>query len=523
MVPSLWVAFHYADLPQLGGLHDDALYLIGAKSLAETGDYRVLSLEGAPAQTKYPPLFPLWLASAWRIGGGFPENLAAMLPLVWIWLPVFGLFSRPVFGDLGFDERWRTWLPLAVLVNPVAAYFSVNLMPELMCGSLILLALALAERERPAWAGLVAGFAFLAKSSALPLFLSIPLLYGLRRQYGLALRYGVTAAPAFFGWAAWSAANRQAEAARDYYLDYAGYYLGQHPPSELPALIVHNVPVMLAGAGRLFLFTAESTWLTEYLATLLGLASFAGLWKLGRRVTQHHVFAALFLTLLACWNFPPHERFLLPILPLILAGAANIVRTALALPVIRWAALAAVAGLLTTEARLIAGELPALAAWKRRERDETQRVYDYIVRETPVEARWLTVAHDPMLYLHTGRTARRIPFPTAAFYRGSRDAILAHYSQKAEFARRHSLDWVWLDRRDHAEDLDAAATNEIVRRTLADPGLHLRARLGPSFLFSLDPLTLAESDPHWIGPAGSAPLQAPPVSRRTAAPVDAND
>src|SRR5690349_13950375 len=48
-------------------LHDDSIYFVGAKSMAEGSGYRILSLPAEPFQTKYPPLWSLALAAIWKI------------------------------------------------------------------------------------------------------------------------------------------------------------------------------------------------------------------------------------------------------------------------------------------------------------------------------------------------------------------------------------------------------------------------------------------------------------------------
>lgn len=62
-------------LPYFGQYHDDALYVVTAKSLAEGAGYKIISLPGAPAQTKYPILYPLLLSILWRLNPRFPANL----------------------------------------------------------------------------------------------------------------------------------------------------------------------------------------------------------------------------------------------------------------------------------------------------------------------------------------------------------------------------------------------------------------------------------------------------------------
>ena len=59
----------------VGVAHDEMLYFEAARSLSENGTYRVLSLPGEPAQTKYPVLFSMLLSVVWLTGPDFPENL----------------------------------------------------------------------------------------------------------------------------------------------------------------------------------------------------------------------------------------------------------------------------------------------------------------------------------------------------------------------------------------------------------------------------------------------------------------
>src|SRR5688500_18494180 len=58
-----------------GQCHDDAIYVISARALAEGDGYRLTNLPGDPPQTKYPPLYPAVLALAWKIWPDFPANL----------------------------------------------------------------------------------------------------------------------------------------------------------------------------------------------------------------------------------------------------------------------------------------------------------------------------------------------------------------------------------------------------------------------------------------------------------------
>ncbi|MGH7811095.1 MAG: hypothetical protein ACREP5_12535, partial [Candidatus Binatia bacterium] len=50
-------AFWGANKAILGLFHDDGIYAVVGKSLAQGDGYRILSLPAAPAQTKYPFLY----------------------------------------------------------------------------------------------------------------------------------------------------------------------------------------------------------------------------------------------------------------------------------------------------------------------------------------------------------------------------------------------------------------------------------------------------------------------------------
>lgn len=68
------VAFWGADKQTLGLFHDDGIYAVVAKALAEGDGYRVVSLPGAPAQTKYPFLFSFLISLLWRTTRGLYGN-----------------------------------------------------------------------------------------------------------------------------------------------------------------------------------------------------------------------------------------------------------------------------------------------------------------------------------------------------------------------------------------------------------------------------------------------------------------
>src|SRR5689334_18047232 len=73
-----WIAVR---APAVGLYHDDGVYLTTAKALATGQGYRIISLPDEIPQTKYPILFPLTLATMWKLSPHFPNN-AFLLKLV---------------------------------------------------------------------------------------------------------------------------------------------------------------------------------------------------------------------------------------------------------------------------------------------------------------------------------------------------------------------------------------------------------------------------------------------------------
>ncbi len=509
LLPAFWLAVQFSGVPHLGDFHDDALYVVSAKSLAEGTGPKILSLPGEPWQTKYPPLFSAWLSTAWRANPDFPGNLSGFLVLVWVWLPALALICRTVFRDLGFDDNWALGLSAAVLLNPLAAYFGVSLMAELMMTTLLMAALALAERGRAGVSGVVAGLAFLVKSAAMPALIAVPALYALRSQYRRAIYFAIPAWACFLGWAWWAGVHRDPMSAADYYIDYIGFHKANHELSDIPQLVIRNAPIAIMGAGRLLAFTPEYTGFSIYLATLLGLVSLLSFTRVAGRVTMYHAFLVGFLPMLVVWNFTPHERFLLPVLPLLLAGLAAELRKVPRMS--RWmrpVALAFASTIVWMNLGAIFGHMPKIAEAGRQRENRMAPVYAWIRENAPADAQF-AASVDPMVYLHTGRKARGMHFPTRYFYHGERSEILNYFSDVGDFSRDNELNWVLLLDDDHSMDLSPEETRQRAQRAGADPALHAEARFPRAAIFRIRETLRTEhhASPQSRSPSSSAGIR----------------
>ncbi len=102
LIPYTWVAYKNADLPQFGK-YQDGLLFIGAKSLHDSGNYRITSFPGKPFQTKYSPLYAALLALVWSADARFPEeNLGMVSALQWLLFTGFLATAFGLFRSTGF-------------------------------------------------------------------------------------------------------------------------------------------------------------------------------------------------------------------------------------------------------------------------------------------------------------------------------------------------------------------------------------------------------------------------------------
>src|SRR5229473_4340612 len=141
LVPAARLAWMAREMPHFGHLHDDSIYFVAAKSLAEGRGYRILSLPGEPFQTKYPPLWPLILAGIWKIDPRFPQNLKLALVLNWLILPAFLWVAWCWFRRSGFGKRASLAFCGILALSPYVIVLSTSPMSDLIFTALLLTAI----------------------------------------------------------------------------------------------------------------------------------------------------------------------------------------------------------------------------------------------------------------------------------------------------------------------------------------------------------------------------------------------
>ena len=491
LAPAARLAWVARDMPHLGHFHDDSIYLVSAKSLAEGHGYRILSLPTEPFQTKYPPLWPLMLAAIWKIAPQFPENLKWEMAFTWLMLPVLiALAWRWLCAaELGF--RTRVALCAVLALNPWMAFLSTTVMSDLAFSALLLGALLATGRAgKNTWAAPVAGIlaaaAYLVKSAALPFLIAGPLWLALRKKFRAAAILFCAMLPAVAWWTLWT--RHHMSHAHDivslYYTDYLGYQIYNVGWRDLPLVMWKNLDGIFSSVAGLLIFHLENTPAGMHLSRLLAVGAIVGTVRFARQrgMTAYHWFAAGYTPILLVWHFQPNERFLLPVYPLLLAGFATeldhlsaVIRKAWPRSGANRAVGVAMAGSLAALASIgtawnldtVLRQFPGIIAQHRTVLASNREAFSWIGRHAPGAAFW--AYDDPVFFLYTGRHAAHLPVTPLPFYHEDREAILRPFRSLPAFAREQHLDYLLLTAADFHRDLPQSEREE-VRRILARDG-----------------------------------------------------
>jgi len=500
--PSAWLAWSYRDLPRIGELHDDGIYLISAKSLTDGEGYRILSLPGEPAQTKYPPLYPLYLSTLWRWGPGFPAMLPWAMLLQWIFIPLVIGLSALYFARHGLHAALAAMLGF----NAYVLAFGTSLFTEIPFTALLLACLLLGERRWAASAGLLAGAAYLTRTAALPLALSFPLYYWLAGQRKEAVRFLAGMVPAVLGWMAWSAMHRtpSLDLVNIESTNYLAYQFLNVTWETLPLVVWKNLDQFLLGVGAFAMPKTELNFFTKIVTTVAALVTLSGIARLYRegRMRAYIGYAVFSSAILLVWHFPPNERFTLPLLPLCLAGlfvevrnVYGMIRQVMAKPAKDQkvaGGLIAVLGLLAigvSVSRHLESDfsvIPAGYAQGRIDLAEKRQAYTWMTQNLPAEARVMAY-DDPTLYLFTGRASIHRVIPTRYWYSEDQKATVQFFEEIDTYAAERGFRYLYVNASDFRRDLsdkEKTAALEVLRR---HPGLKPVFRTQHASLYELTP------------------------------------
>jgi 4-amino-4-deoxy-L-arabinose transferase-like glycosyltransferase len=323
LAPFYWTSFQ---TPAVGYYHDDAIYVVTAKALANGQGYRLIHLPEQPEQTKYPIVFPAVMALIWVIVPEFPQNLPflKLVPLIaamiWLWATYRLLSAR--------QRDAAVPIVLLVAASPVSVFLATSLLAESLLAMFATLSLLWLDRaaEGPSSmrnalvAGLFASLAFNTKTIGVLVVIAGAATLLLRRRYKPFAAFAMISVALCLPWLLWQMAHAQAGAV-DSYNSLNNYYkdwsIVGRPWQEQTAVIGKNILLIALSPIQ---FTGSSRHVVALgLTLILNVFGVAGFISDGRRLGYRalHIYSVLYLLVIVVWPWPP-LRFIWPILPILL-------------------------------------------------------------------------------------------------------------------------------------------------------------------------------------------------------------
>jgi hypothetical protein len=407
-----WLSLSTANF---GENHDDGIYAVTGRSLAETGEFRIISLPGEPFERKYPVVFPAMLAVVWRIAGDFPANI--------VWLEGVSLLAGAVFlcltygflRTVGAGGCTAAVIPGICAVLPATGALANSTMSELAYGAISMGALWLLERAvrvHPSpWLGLaaggVAGLAFQTRTVGLTLMLAMIIVLSWRRRWR-ALAGGIVGAWVAVGFCGlWQGSASEVPPAYDYYVNYSGWFLRTaHDLGWRFAVVVpiKNLIFFVLSVVRTTLpemYDLSGSVPKQFAVVMAAILVWSTLiygW-VRRRQETWAIYLLLYFALLMVWPFPPGPRFVVPVLPLILYGVwEGFQRVRPSARLIR--VVATIVGVVVITAAVLDGDSRLRNAHVK----PFLHRYEWIRRNTAPDD-VIACVLDPNCYLYTGRKA----------------------------------------------------------------------------------------------------------------------
>lgn len=479
-------------MPEFAYLHDDGILFASGKSLASQNGYRLPSLPENAFETKSPPLYPLFLSLIWRLNPNFPENLPLATLLSWLVLVAFLALAWTLYRADGYPET-KAWLLTGLLgLSPYIVLFGCTMFSEVFFTCLVLACLLLARRPGNTailLAGVMAAAAYLSRTAGIALLISVPALLLWTRQWRRTGLFLAPLLPAVAGWALWGALHKPApsDLTLMYYTDYLRYEFVNVGWDNLAMVVWKNLDQLIYGMGSLVLPKVLDLPLAKILAQVIAVAMIAGVVRLVRRrvALDYALFALVSVGILLVWHFPPNERFVLPIFPLLLAGlfAEAEHLGAMLRPAFRHrdlsqrivgrlfaAAVAAVfLAALGLQCYMTFVLLSDTAAEQRRHLADRRSAYRWMAANLPPKAAVLSY-DDPLLYLYSGHRGNYLPLLTRWWYAEDHLSIVNAYRDLAAYCAERHLTYVYFTTEDLSRETgekDRAAIEQLVRTSPA--------------------------------------------------------
>ncbi len=488
LIPSAFYVWKNPDMPEFAKLHDGGLLYGSAKGLATGQGFKILSLPDQPAQTKYPILYPLYLSAVWKLNPSFPDNLRLARLFNWAFFIACLALAWVYLRREGISEARTITLVALLGVNPYLILFGTGVFTEVFFTTLILAVFLLARRDGLQWAilaGAAAGLAYLSRTAGIALLVSMPAWYLYRREVRRAVGFAAGMIPFVLGWTLWSRINmlHTTDHTLIYYTDYVKYEFLTIGLDNIHIVLWKNIDGLLYGMGGWAIPQVIQSTPVKVLTEVLGIAMIFGMVRLFKRgiAVQYCFFAIASAAMLIAWHFPPNERFVLPLAPLLLAGLmtelehlAAMIRLAFRHKDVGQRVVAAGMGAFVAAVVLAAvvlqfimafGYLHDSAKLQRDKLAEVRAAYTWIDANVPENAKVLS-NDDPILYLYTGHRGNWVPMTPKAWYAEDHASVVATYRNIATYCRSQGFEYFYSTTDDTARWMDDPEQNKAVRRAL---------------------------------------------------------
>lgn len=441
------VAWSGLNKDNLGLFHDDGIYTVVAKSLAEGEGYRIASLPNSPPQTKYPFLYSYLLAGAWKLKPSFPENIiflkgANVTILVALFFASVLFYRQTVYATQGKALLYA----LLVTTNPIVFSFTDFAVSDLLLvlltmGTLVLISAGAEARHgmsRVISLAAVGGMACLTRLAGLPLIFAGALhAFGSKgfRGFGVyALAVWLIVAP----WIFWilSASLPSENSLFAYYLYHANnsarLWTFEINFSQQMEIALANLRY-LAHAVELIYLTPLAPGLNF---VIYGMTAWGIFLSIQRHNFAFWIFVLAYAALITVWPFHP-VRYIAPLIPALvlflfrgMAGAESFIlslgrgeRWKRTISKLAWLPLAIILlldGVWLSSYFFNRDEATTRSLYGRRLPYSWKGFVETFmwIRENTEQGSILATAFDPMYYLYTGRKAIRpaLHNPESYFY-----------------------------------------------------------------------------------------------------------
>ena len=402
--------------PAVGTFHDDGIYAVTARALAEGRGYRILSLPDAPLQTKYPILFPWLLSLVWRVAPAFPENLPWLraVPLLstvaWLWL------SWRLVQQCGGSRRTATAIVLLTALSPWTLFLGTALLSETLFAALLtagLLALTAstasvgASRRLCALAGLLGGASLVTRTAGVAVVAAgLGWLFS-RRRWSDAVAFAIVAGAVVAPWGLWVATQNQVVSESYYSASPYGSWniVSNYSWPEKFHVLIGNVVFSAMAPAALWGVGLNPIVLGVSLFTVVPVV-LRGLWLSRAHPLGWCVAVVTAMNLM--WAWPP-VRFIVPIVPLMLWQASVALRGAPRVIVAGLVALLGLVGAWRTLEVVAKAHSVGTVSWQAASAEDWRQLsplLEWVKRETPSTA-VVTGNLDPAYFLFTGRPSVR--------------------------------------------------------------------------------------------------------------------